>query len=59
MVSSLTNQIAQDGRFDRIETLVVDYVVNTGVAPAIVIDMTVRLAGSNQVVPISFSVKYS
>jgi hypothetical protein len=59
IISSITNQIGQDSRFDRIETLNVDYVSNVGAAPAFVITMEVRLAGgSNQVIPISFDVNY-
>jgi hypothetical protein len=59
IVNSLTSQIAADNRFDRIETLAVNYMssnkTNTGVA-AITISMTVRLAGGSKVVPISFTV---
>ena len=60
IISSLTNQISQDSRFDRIETLNVDYVANLNAAPAFVVNMEVRLAGgSNQVIPISFDVNYT
>lgn len=59
ITESLTNQVAADSRFDRIESLEVDYLVNQatnqGVA-AIAISMTVRLAGGNTVVPISFTI---
>ena len=59
IISSITNQINQDSRFDRIETLNVDYISSNGAAPAFVITMEVRLAGgSNQVIPISFDVNY-
>jgi hypothetical protein len=60
IVSSLTTQVSQDPRFNRIESLNVLYQSNTGQAPAVVINMEVRLSGSsNRVVPISFSVNYT
>lgn len=59
IVSSLTSQIAADSRFDRIETLAVNYLsdkkTNQGVA-AFTISMSVRLAGGSKVLPISFTV---
>ena len=59
LTQSLTDQVSQDSRFDRIESLSVDYLVNplsaTSVA-AILIQLDVRLAGGTNVVPISFSV---
>lgn len=59
LTQSLTDQIANDSRFDRIESLSVDYLVNpqspTSVA-AILIRLDVRIAGGTNVVPISFSV---
>ena len=59
ITDSLTYQIDQDARFDRIEELSVDYLVdeltNEGVA-AFGIRMSVRLAGGTQVIPISFNV---
>ena len=59
ITSSLTNQVSQDSRFDRIESLSVDYLAGASSASMVVIEMTVRLAGSNQVIPISFSVNYT
>jgi len=59
IVNSLTNQVAQDSRFDRIEALTVDYVAQANSPSALVVEMNVRLAGSSQVVPISFSVNYT
>lgn len=60
IVNSLTIQIAQDVRFDRIETLTTSYTPTGNGASAIIIDMTVRLAGGgNQVIPISFTVNYA
>ena len=59
ITQSLTSQVQVDSRFDRIETLDVQYLVNKntneGVA-AIAIAMTVRLAGGSRVLPISFTV---
>jgi len=59
LVESLTNQIDIDSRFDRIESLDIQYLVgdnsNTAVA-AMMITMAVRLAGGSTVVPISFTV---
>ena len=59
ITESLNSQVAADSRFDRIESLSVDYLVNArtndGVA-AIAITMAVRLAGGSRVVPISFTV---
>lgn len=59
LVESITAQIEADSRFDRIESLIVDYLVssatNKGVA-AFVISLSVRLAGGNTVIPISFTV---
>ena len=60
ITNSLISQIAQDVRFDRIESLNVYYVANNNQAPALVITMEVRLAGgSSQVIPITFSVNYT
>lgn len=59
IIQSLTAQIQADPRFDRIETLDVQYLVNSqtsqGVA-AMSIRLTVRLAGGSRVLPISFTV---
>lgn len=59
--NSLRTQIESDMRFDRIETLNVDYLVdnqnNNTAATAIGINLTVKLAGSsNKTIPISFSI---
>jgi hypothetical protein len=60
ITNSLTTQVSLDVRFDRIESLNIYYVANTGTAPALVINMEVRLAGgSKQVIPITFSVNYT
>jgi len=60
ITNSLTVQVGQDSRFDRIESLGVFYVANLNASPAFVINMEVRLAGgSNQVIPISFNINYS
>jgi hypothetical protein len=60
ITNSLISQVAQDVRFDRIESLNVYYVANNNQAPALVITMEVRLAGgSSQVIPITFSVNYT
>lgn len=59
IVDSLTGQIAADDRFDRIESINVDYINgSSGVnaASAITITMVVRMAGGSTVVPISFTV---
>ncbi len=59
ITNSLTTQVTQDSRFDRIESLYIDYTPVMNSPSAIVIEMTVRLAGgNNQVIPISFSVNY-
>jgi hypothetical protein len=59
ITESITSQIEADSRFDRVESLSVDYLVsdttNAGVG-AILVTMSVRLAGGNQVIPISFNV---
>lgn len=59
ITNSLVTQVAQDSRFDRIETLNVNYVAGSTGPSAFVIDMMVRLAGGSQVIPISFSVNYT
>lgn len=62
LTQSINAQIEADGRFDRVEDLAVDYLVNAqtnqGVG-AMAISMTVRLAGGTQVIPISFTVNNS
>ncbi|CAM6003882.1 unnamed protein product [Sphagnum balticum] len=59
ITSSLLNQVSQDSRFDRIESLNVSYLAGGNSPSMIVIEMTVRLAGGSQVIPISFSVNYT
>lgn len=60
IVASITNQVAQDSRFDRIESLNVNYLAGANTASMIVIELSVKLAGNNnQVIPISFSVNYT
>jgi hypothetical protein len=62
ITQSITSQIQADGRFDRVEDLAVEYLVNgatnEGVG-AIAISLSVRLAGGTQVIPISFTVNNS
>lgn len=62
ITQSILTQIESDGRFDRVEDLAVDYLVNDqtgqGVG-AIAISLSVRLAGGSQVIPISFTVNNS
>lgn len=62
ITQSIVSQIEADGRYDRVENLSVDYLVNDknnqGVS-AIAISLTVRLAGGTQVIPISFTVNNS
>jgi len=59
IIESIQSQIEADSRFDRIERLNVEYLVNgltnEGVA-AFLISLTVRLAGGSNVIPISFTV---
>lgn len=59
LIDSLSTQVAADTRFARIESLDVQYLVadqtNTA-ATAIGISMSVRLAGGDTVIPISFTV---
>jgi hypothetical protein len=61
IVENLNNQIQIDPRFDRIETLNVQGVTagsGYGSPNAILIDMSVRLAGGSTVIPITFTVNY-
>lgn len=62
ITQSIISQIQADSRFDRVEDIAVDYLVNSttnqGVG-AIAISLTVRLAGGTQVIPISFTVNNS
>ena len=59
LVDSIGNMIKVDSRFDRIENLSVQYLVSDSsptAAAAIVIVLSVRLAGGTTVIPISFTV---
>lgn len=62
LTNSILTQVQADSRFDRVENLSVDYLVNSttgqGVG-AMAISMSVRLAGGSQVIPISFTVNNS
>lgn len=62
LTQSILSQVQADSRFDRVEDLAVDYLVNSqtnqGVG-AMAISMSVRLAGGTQVIPISFTVNNS
>jgi hypothetical protein len=58
LIESISDQINRDPRFDRVESLSVVYgVPDTANAPSVyIIQLQVRLAGSEQVIPISFDV---
>lgn len=59
LIDSLSTQVAADDRFARIESLDVQYLVadqTSTAATAIGISMSVRLAGGDTVIPISFTV---
>jgi hypothetical protein len=59
MTQSIVSQVQADSRFDRVEDIAVDYLVNSATnqgVGAIAISLTVRLAGGTQVIPISFTV---
>ena len=59
LADSITEQVQADVRFDRIESLDIEYTVNrqNPDAPAgFRVSMSVRLAGSEQAIPISFSI---
>jgi hypothetical protein len=62
IIESIRGQIETDSRFDRIENISVDYLVNNvtneGVA-AIAISLSVKMAGSDRIIPISFTVNNS
>ena len=62
LTQSILSQVQSDSRFDRVEDLAVDYLVNNqtgqGVG-AMAISLSVRLAGGTQVIPISFTVNNS
>lgn len=55
IIAALNNQISQDSRFDRIESLSVDYVADEQSSPKFVVNMQIRLAGGSKVIPISFN----
>lgn len=59
LIESINSQIQADSRFDRVESLSVEYLVdnntNQGVG-AIVVSMSVRLAGGSKIIPISFTI---
>lgn len=62
LIDSINSQIEADGRFDRVEDLSVDYLVNNATnqgVGAIAISLSVRLAGGSQTIPISFTVNNS
>ena len=59
ITNSLLNQVGQDSRFDRVESLNVSYLAGANSPSMLVIDMSVRLAGGTSVIPISFSVNYT
>lgn len=55
---SIVSQIQADSRFDRVEDLAIEYLVNNATnegVGAIAISLSVRLAGGTQVIPISFT----
>jgi hypothetical protein len=58
IAESLIAQVSADSRFDRIESLDVEYVVGAGAngTAVMAITMVVRLAGGNKTIPISFTV---
>jgi len=59
ITQSILNQIDIDSRFDRVENISVNYLVNNGTnqgVGAIIISLSVRLAGGSQVIPISFTI---
>jgi hypothetical protein len=62
ITQSITTQIQADSRFDRVEDIAVNYLVNSSTnegVGAIAISLSVRLAGGTQVIPISFTVNNS
>lgn len=62
IIESINSQIEVDGRFDRVESLSVDYLFSSSTSDgvgAFVINLTVKLAGGSQVIPISFTVNNS
>ncbi len=62
LITSISDQIAADDRFDRIERITVDELVNvtnTRAASGLAMTLAVRLAGSGRIIPITFSVTTS
>ena len=60
MVESLNRQVEADPRFDRIESINIDYFGSGQQGPTgYAISMEVRLAGGSKTIPISFSVNVS
>ena len=59
IIDSITSQVTEDERYDRIESLDVTYMVGSASSNAVTamgINLSVRLAGGTRVVPISFTV---
>jgi hypothetical protein len=59
LVESINRQVQLDSRFDRVENISVDYLVNgadNNSVAAFVINLSVKMAGGGQVIPISFTV---
>ena len=55
LINSIVNQVQADSRFDRVQTITVDRdLTSTGVA--YLVQLVVKLSGSNTVVPITFTV---
>ena len=62
IVESINSQIEVDSRFDRVENISVDYLINSGTnegVAAMIVNLTVRLAGGTQAIPINFTVNNS
>ena len=61
LTESIISQVEADTRFDRVQNISIDY-ITTGAAnsavSAVFIGLEVKLAGSDQVIPISFTVNY-
>jgi hypothetical protein len=59
IVESINSQIEMDSRFERVESLDINYFGSGSTASGFTVDIVVRLAGSNATIPISFSVNVS
>jgi hypothetical protein len=60
LTENIVRQVQLDDRYDRVESIVVDFLNNSGnAASGAVINLVVRLAGSDQNVPISFAVNFT